>query len=76
VKRNFQSQGNGKSLLESLISILKRNHYNRIFLEVNTKNFAAISLYTQFGFKNKNIRKDYYFESGIYYDAKNMELIL
>ena len=76
VKQNYQSQGKGKYLLQSLISLLKGKNYNRIFLEVNTNNFAAISLYEQIGFKNKSIRKNYYFESGVYFDAKNMELIL
>ena len=76
VKRKFQLQGNGKFLLKSLISLLKQKNYNRIFLEVNTSNSRAISLYKQFGFIDISIRKNYYFESGIYYDAKIMQLTL
>ena len=76
VKRKFQLQGNGKFLLKSLISLLKQKNYNRIFLEVNTSNSRAISLYKQFGFIDISIRKNYYFETGIYYDAKIMQLTL
>ena len=76
VKRKFQLQGNGKFLLKSLISLLKQKNYNRIFLEVNTSNSSAISLYKQFGFIDISIRKNYYFETGIYYDAKIMQLTL
>ena len=76
VKRKFQLQGKGKFLLKSLISLLKQKNYNRIFLEVNTSNSGAISLYKQFGFIDISIRKNYYFESGVYYDAKIMQLTL
>ena len=76
VKRKFQLQGKGKFLLKSLISLLKQKKYNRIFLEVNTSNSGAISLYKQFGFIDISIRKNYYFESGVYYDAKIMQLTL
>ena len=76
VKRKFQLQGNGKFLLKSLISLLKQKNYNRIFLEVNTSNSGAISLYKQFGFIDISIRKNYYFETGVYYDAKIMQLTL
>ena len=76
VKRKFQLQGNGKFLLKSLISLLKQKNYNRIFLEVNRSNSVAISLYKQFGFIDISIRKNYYFETGIYYDAKIMQLTL
>ena len=76
VKRKFQLQGKGKFLLKSLISLLKQKKYNRIFLEVNTSNSGAISLYKQFGFIDISIRKNYYFETGVYYDAKIMQLTL
>jgi len=76
VKRKFQLQGKGRFLLKSLISLLKKKKYNRIFLEVNTSNSGAISLHKQFGFIDISIRKNYYFETGIYYDAKIMQLTL
>ena len=76
VKRKFQLQGKGKFLLKSLISLLKQKNYNRIFLEVNTSNSGAILLYKEFGFNDISIRKNYYFESGVYYDAKIMQLTL
>ena len=76
VKQNFQLQGNGKFLLKSLISLLKQKNYNRIFLEVNTNNSGAISLYERFGFNYKSIRENYYYESGVYYHAKIMQLTL
>ncbi len=76
VKQNFQLQGNGKFLLKSLISLLKHKNYNRIFLEVNTNNSGAISLYERFGFNYKSIRENYYYESGVYYHANIMQLTL
>ena len=76
VKQNFQLQGNGKFLLKSLISLLKQKNYNRIFLEVNTNNSGAISLYERFGFNYKSIRENYYYESGVYYHANIMQLTL
>ncbi len=76
VKRKFQLQGKGKFLLKSLISLLKQKNYNRIFLEVNTNNSGAISLYERFGFSVKSIRENYYYESGVYFDAKIMQLTL
>ena len=76
VKRKFQLQGKGKFLLKSLISLLKQKNYNRIFLEVNTSNSGAILLYKEFGFNDISIRKNYYFESDVYYDAKIMQLTL
>ena len=76
VKQNFQLQGKGKFLLTSLISLLKQKNYNRIFLEVNTNNSGAISLYERFGFNYKSIRENYYYESGVYYHAKIMQLTL
>lgn len=76
VKQNFQLQGKGKFLLKSLISLLKQKNYNRIFLEVNTNNSGAISLYERFGFNYKSIRENYYYESGVYYHAKIMQLTL
>ena len=76
VKQNFQLQGKGKFLLKSLISLLKQKNYNRIFLEVNTNNSGAISLYERFGFNYKSTRENYYYESGVYYHAKIMQLTL
>ena len=76
VKQNFQLQGKGKFLMQSLISLLEQKNYNRIFLEVNTNNSGAVLLYEQFGFKGISIRKNYYIESGVYYDAKIMQLTL
>lgn len=76
VKQNFQLQGKGKFLLKSLISLLKQKNYNRIFLEVNTNNSGAISLYERFGFNYKSIRENYYYESGVYYHANIMQLTL
>ena len=69
-------QGKGKFLLKSLISLLKQKNYNRILLEVNTNNSGAVSFYERFGFKDISIRKNYYLESGVYYDAKIMQLTL
>jgi ribosomal-protein-alanine N-acetyltransferase len=53
---NWQNQGIGSLLLQHLMN----NKVNKIFLEVNVNNLAAISLYEKFHFKRVGIRKNYY----------------
>lgn len=55
VDKNYQHEGIGSKLLEYVINLNKR-----IILEVRSSNTNAIKLYTKYGFKNINIRKNYY----------------
>jgi len=60
VYKSYQGKGIGTKLLNYLLNNLyKRGAINSI-LEVRESNNNAINLYTKFGFKNINIRKNYY----------------
>ena len=58
--------------MDKLILICKENLCETIFLEVNSINYKAISLYEKYGFKSYLIRKNYYGEN----DAVLMKLDL
>ena len=56
VDKNYQREGIGSKLLESII-----NKYNlRILLEVRESNISALKLYEKFKFKEINRRHKYY----------------
>lgn len=50
VHKAFRSKGIGCSLLDALVSTAKHLDVSSITLEVNSKNFVAISLYHKFRF--------------------------
>lgn len=50
-------QGIAKSLFETMLNSEK---YSRIMLEVNENNLPAIRLYNKLGFKEINLRDNYY----------------
>lgn len=60
VKLSYQRQGIGSILLDYIFNFACNNKINNIFLEVRKSNFAAISLYKKFGFKEISVRKNYY----------------
>ena len=66
----YQKMGIGKAMLAHLIDISKKRNDKEIWLEVSTKNIAAINLYRKFDFKIMGIRKNYYQKLGE--DAYNM----
>lgn len=66
----YQKMGIGKAMLDHLIDISKIRNDKEIWLEVSTKNIAAINLYRKFDFKIIGIRKNYYQKLGE--DAYNM----
>ena len=66
----YQNMGIGKAMLDHLIDISKIRNDKEIWLEVSTKNIAAINLYRKFDFKIIGIRKNYYQKLGE--DAYNM----
>lgn len=60
VKKVNRKQGIGKILLKELVNIMKDSGINKIMLEVNENNNAAIKLYQTFGFEQSGKRKKYY----------------
>lgn len=73
VKKAFRKKGIGNKLLEQLIKLAKENGKDKITLEVNSTNLAAIKLYEKNGFKNVGFRRKYYNNT---YDANIMTLKL
>lgn len=73
VKKDFRKKGIGNELLEKLIKLAKEKDKEKITLEVNNTNLAAIKLYEKNGFKNVGFRKKYYNNT---YDANIMTLKL
>lgn len=73
VKKDFRKNGIGNELLEKLIKLAKEKDKEKITLEVNNTNLAAIKLYEKNGFKNVGFRKKYYNNT---YDANIMTLKL
>ena len=71
VRKDKRNNGIGKILLNTLISFAKENNKDRIYLEVNQKNLAAIALYEKNGFKRISLREKYYNNT---YDAIIMVL--
>lgn len=70
VDKDFRAEGIGSILLEDIIKRSEASDVNEIWLEVSTKNTAAINLYKKFGFVSQKIRKNYYQKTGE--DAYNM----
>ena len=70
VDPDYKKIGVATSLLNHLIDSSIRDKARGIWLEVSTKNLAAISLYKKFGFKIMGLRKNYYQKLGE--DAYNM----
>lgn len=59
-----QGRGVGRTLMNSLLAIARRQGSEEIFLEVKAGNEAAISLYLSLGFEQIDVRKRYYQPSG------------
>ena len=70
VDKDYQNQKIGSKLLDHLMAWSRENNKKKIWLEVSTKNHAAIKLYEKFGFKVTGLRKNYYQKLGE--DAYNM----
>ena len=60
VDKSIQSRGVANRLLTYSILELKKADINEVFLEVDTKNIAAKSLYKKLSFKQISMRKNYY----------------
>ncbi len=62
VSNKFRRLGIAKKMLEIAIDNAIKDKLSNLSLEVRESNFAAIELYSQFGFKNVGMRKNYYHE--------------
>lgn len=60
VKKDFQRLGLGTLLLNFVFEFAKTKNIENIFLEVRVSNTPARKLYDKCGFKEINIRKNYY----------------
>jgi len=60
IKEGYRNQGIGTILLKESIEILKKENIKKIELTVDPKNYAAIKLYENFGFKRIAFIKDLY----------------
>lgn len=60
INGDFQGRGYSKLLMDFYLHFCKKNNVRTIFLEVNTINTKAISLYKNYGFVAYSIRKKYY----------------
>lgn len=56
----FRRQGIAQLMIKSLIDFAKSTKRDKIFLEVRASNLSAKSLYEKMGFKQYNLRKNYY----------------
>ena len=60
VKKNYRRKGFGEEILNQIILSSKVMGCKKIFLEVRISNIRAIKLYEKKGFRNIDIRKNYY----------------
>ena len=60
VHKKFQCQHIGTLLIKNLIERLLAQNINCVYLEVSEKNYSAINLYKNFGFKFFYKRNNYY----------------
>lgn len=74
VDPQYQRRGIGRMLMNEIIGIAKSQGRQRVTLEVAVDNAGAQHLYHALGFKDGQIRHDYYTEE--HKDAMDMELSL
>jgi ribosomal-protein-alanine N-acetyltransferase len=60
VDKSIQSKGMANKLLSQSTLKLKKVNIREVFLEVDTQNIPAISLYKKLNFKQISMRKNYY----------------
>jgi ribosomal-protein-alanine N-acetyltransferase len=61
ISKDYQNLGFGKLLLRLHLAYLTLFEVKQNYLEVNVNNHKAINLYKKMGYKEANIRKNYYF---------------
>ncbi|WP_300558138.1 ribosomal protein S18-alanine N-acetyltransferase [Companilactobacillus sp.] len=67
---SYQKFGLGHLLLNQVIDFSRQYDYNRMSLEVDITNQAAIDLYEAFGFETRLVHKKYYYRN--HHDALEM----
>jgi [ribosomal protein S18]-alanine N-acetyltransferase len=60
VAQQYRKQGIGRQLMQHLFSQLREFAATRLVLEVRASNFPARRLYTQLGFREDGVRRNYY----------------
>lgn len=60
VHPEYQRRGLGRALVNFLLAFARRKHAQVALLEVRVSNVGAYNLYTQLGFDEIGVRKDYY----------------
>ncbi|MCI9093789.1 MAG: ribosomal protein S18-alanine N-acetyltransferase [Coprobacillus sp.] len=60
VAPDYQRQGLGRNMLETIIALTQKHGCEMMSLEVRISNDKAISLYESLGFHKETIRKNYY----------------
>ncbi len=60
VAPDYQRQGLGRNMLETIIALTQKHGCEMMSLEVRISNDKAISLYESLGFHKEKIRKNYY----------------
>ena len=60
IDEKYRGFGYSKILMNFFLEIAKKNKIETIYLEVNSINYKAISLYKKYGFIEYSIRKKYY----------------
>ena len=74
IAKEFQHQGYGRVLLTSLLnSVVNSNAIDNVVLEVRPSNKIAIHLYATMGFKQKEIKRNYYNDKPVLEDAILLE---
>lgn len=76
VAKSYQKQGLGRTLLEHMVSIARKNQMANMFLEVRPSNISAIALYENMGFNEMAVRRGYYPAANGREDAVLMGLAL
>lgn len=73
IKEEEEGKGYATKFLSELFLELKSHGYQKIFLEVRSKNARAIALYERLGFKQFRIRKNYYYDDDAICYMKEIE---
>lgn len=77
VKKEYRGQGIGKKLIESAISLIKKNkNIVKIKLNVNPEQKATVKLYEKYGFKTVGMLKNELYINGKFYDELIMEKLV
>jgi len=73
VSPNYRGQKFGRDLMDGLMADLARRQTRKVFLEVSSRNIAALALYQRYGFQQHGLRKAYYADGS---DALTMVKVL